>query len=337
MATPSSKRYTVEKSWQVLFKDVGISTQDILRHAQLPLGLFARKSPTVTAEEYIKMWNGLAYTMKDVSAFPLQLVQAMTVESFSPPLFACFCSENLTIAAQRIAQYKPLIAPLRLDIQQDTTQTTLAISGLLESTPLPASLMAMELVWWVHITRMATREHVIPLTVHTTVAIDEVEIYEDYFGVRIQGDSFNGLTFSAEDAQRQFLTANEAMWSIFEPELRQRMEDLTEQSSFRERVRACLIEILASGHYSMADVASKLAVSTRTLQRRLKAENTSFQQELDSLREELARHYLLNSDYSSGQIAFLIGYEEPNSFFRAFRSWTGQTPELMRSNAHSAH
>ncbi|MEL6525713.1 MAG: AraC family transcriptional regulator, partial [Chloroflexota bacterium] len=48
------------------------------------------------------------------------------------------------------------------------------------------------------------------------------------------------------------------------------------------------------------------------------------------LREELARSYLTTSDYTSGQIAFLLGYEDPNSFFRAFRSWTGQTPEVVR-------
>ncbi|MCC6612982.1 MAG: helix-turn-helix transcriptional regulator [Anaerolineae bacterium] len=47
----------------------------------------------------------------------------------------------------------------------------------------------------------------------------------------------------------------------------------------------------------------------------------------------LARTYLAKSDYSSGQIAFLLGYEDPNSFFRAFRAWTGQTPEGVRAQA----
>jgi AraC-like DNA-binding protein len=81
----------------------------------------------------------------------------------------------------------------------------------------------------------------------------------------------------------------------------------------------------------MADVAQKLAVSTRTLHRRLKKDGTTFQKVLDDLREELARHYLASSDYSSAEIAFLLGYEEPNSFYRAFRVWTGQTPEAVRN------
>ena len=69
-----------------------------------------------------------------------------------------------------------------------------------------------------------------------------------------------------------------------------------------------------------------------SLQRRPRQEGTTFQKVLDELREELARHYLSTSHYSSEEIAFLLGYEEPNSFFRAFRAWTGQTPEVVRAN-----
>jgi len=143
---------------------------------------------------------------------------------------------------------------------------------------------------------------------------------------------FNGVTFSAQDAERPFLTANDAMWSFFEPQLNQRMQDLTKSATYTEKVRACLMEFLASGQYSVDDVASHLAVSRRTLQRHLSNEGTTFQEILDGLREKLARHYLSKSAYSSAQIAFLLGYEDPNSFSRAFRAWTGKTPERVRTS-----
>ena len=90
------------------------------------------------------------------------------------------------------------------------------------------------------------------------------------------------------------------------------------------------MEILASGECSMADVARRLAISTRTLQRRLREEETSFQQELSSLQAELAKHYLTQTPYSSAEISFLLGYREPSSFFRAFHIWTGKTPDVVR-------
>lgn len=327
-----SHKYTLDMGLQVLLKDMNLSPQDVLRHARLPLDLLSRKAPTITADEYYRLWDGLAYVMRDDPTFPLHLVQAFTVEAFSPPIFACFCSSDLNVAANRLSYYKPLVGPLRLDVQQDNQQTTIAFSGLPENNPLPSSLIAMELAFWVEITRRATREQIIPEAVHTTIDLPAKDEYEAFFGIPVQQGKINCVTFSAEDAAKPFLTANDSMWAMFEPNLNLRMQDLNQEALFRDKVRACLMEIMASGQYSMADVASRLAVSTRTLQRRLRDEDTSFQKELDSLREELARNYLSKSDYTSGQIAFLLGYDDPNSFFRAFRSWTGQTPEYVRAH-----
>ena len=67
------------------------------------------------------------------------------------------------------------------------------------------------------------------------------------------------------------------------------------------------------------------------MQRRLNAEKLSFQAVLDATREELARHYLGSSAMSGAEISFLLGFEDPSSFFRAFHTWTGETPEQVRS------
>jgi AraC-like DNA-binding protein len=80
----------------------------------------------------------------------------------------------------------------------------------------------------------------------------------------------------------------------------------------------------------MASIARKLALSTRTLQRRIEAEGTTYQQVLDDTRTDLARHYLQNTALSVAEIAFLLGFSEPNSFYRAFRAWTGTTPDAVR-------
>jgi len=327
-----SNKYVLDTGWLILLRDMNISPQDVLTQAQMPLDLLNRKAPTVTDDEYIRLWNGLAHVLRDEPTFPLRIVQSISAEMFSPPIFACFCSENLNVALRRIVYYKPLVGPLRLNVEQNKHGTIVSFHGLNPGEALPATLIAFELGFWVQIARLATRDHIIPVAVHTTVDLAEKTTYEDYFGVKITRDSFNGLTFASEDAAKPFLTASDEMWSIFEPKLNLRMQDLQKEASFRDRVRATLMEILASGQYSMADVASKLAISTRTLQRRLSDADTTFQKELDGLREELARNYLAKSDYTSGQIAFLLGYEDPNSFFRAFRSWTGQTPEVVRAS-----
>jgi AraC-like DNA-binding protein len=97
-----------------------------------------------------------------------------------------------------------------------------------------------------------------------------------------------------------------------------------------QRVRAALLEALPSGLVTMDAVASKLAVSRRTLQRRLANEGTSFVDLVRATRESLARHYLQRTDLPMSEIAFLLGFSEPRSFYRAFREWTGRSPDHVR-------
>ena len=327
-----SAKYNLEKGWPALLKNLDISVQDVLKHAQLPLDLLLRKTPAVTADEYYRFWDGLAHASQNEPALALQLAKTISANTAAPAIIAFLSSNNLNIALKRIAHYKPIVAPVRMYTEQNDRQTILTFAGLPQNGSLPTLFVAFELVFWVELARIATRAQVIPETVHVSIDLPELDAYETFFQTRIRRDEVNRVTFFAEDAQKPFLTVNHAMWAILEPVFDKRMEDLTQEASFRDRVRACLLEMLASGHYSMAYTASKLAISNRTLQRRLREEGTTFQKILDELREELARHYLSATDYTSAEISFLMGYEEPNSFFRAFRAWTGQTPEIVRAN-----
>jgi AraC-like DNA-binding protein len=178
---------------------------------------------------------------------------------------------------------------------------------------------------------MGTREPVRPIEVTTPVRPSPAAPYEDFLGARIERGSANRLTFTVADATRTFLTSNEPLWAAFEPELRQRLADLDAAVTTSRRVRAALLEGLPSGLVAVDDVARKLALSTRTLQRRIAAEGTTFQQILRDTREALARHYLANTRLPAAEISFLLGFDEPNSFYRAFRAWTGSTPERVRT------
>ena len=81
----------------------------------------------------------------------------------------------------------------------------------------------------------------------------------------------------------------------------------------------------------MTAVSHKLTVSSRTLQRQLHGEGTSYQAVLADTREHLARHYLGQGTLRTSEIAYLLGYDDTNSFYRAFRTWTGTTPESLKA------
>ena len=126
------------------------------------------------------------------------------------------------------------------------------------------------------------------------------------------------------------------MWNYFEPELAKRLSDLDVDESTSARVRSALTELLPGGVCGIEDVVEKLGLSKRTLQRKLSEENTTFQQQLNSTREMLAIHYIRNTDISTNDIAFLLGYQEINSFLRAFKIWTGKSISEYKSEVAGA-
>jgi AraC-like DNA-binding protein len=328
-------RYNLDKGWRFLFKEMNISSEEVLRHAQLPSDLLIQKSPTVTAEQYFDFWEGITKVSENDPTFIIRLVQAINSETLSPALFACLSSQNLNMAFHRISYYKPIEGPIRLEISETTKSTSVIFHSVNEGKLFPPALACFELAFWVRLARLATREEIVPMKVESNVKFKNQIENELFFKTKIVQDKLLRLTFSAADSKKPFVTTNEAIWSIIEPALNKRMKDLDQKATFAERVRSCLVEMLPSGRYSVESIANKLGLSTRTLQRRLREENLIFQNILDHIRESISKNYIRKSNYSNAEIGFLIGYEETNSFFRAFKSWTGQTPEEYRESITS--
>lgn len=331
MPAPS---YALDTSWRALLRDLGVSPTHVLRRAGLPDDTLQQPAVRLSPEAYYRFWDSLEAETGD-PLFPIRLCRAIRAESFSPPLFAALCSPTMLVAAQRIARYKTLVAPMRLDVVEEGEVVTLGLTWLDAPLRPPVSLVVTELLFFVSLARMGTREAVQPLAVTTPVVPSPAAPYEAFLGARLEHGAQHRLVFSRADATRPFLTANEPLWATFEPALRQRLADLEAGGTTAERVRAALLEAVPSGCVAMAEVAGRLAISPRTLQRRLGAEGTSYQRVLRETREALARHYLARTTLSLAEIAFLLGFDEPNSFFRAFRAWTGTSPDRVRQGGGS--
>ncbi|WP_175871123.1 AraC family transcriptional regulator [Burkholderia sp. BCC0397] len=326
--------YSLDTTWRTLLRDLGIVPANVLRRAGLPDDLLEQPSVRLATDDYYRLWNSIEVESGE-SLFPLRVCQAVRSESFSPLLFAALCSPNLLVAAQRIARFKRLIAPIRVDVLQTHSLMTVEVTWLDSSLSPPASLVVLELLFCVTLARMGTREPVRPIEVTTTVLPSPLAPYEDFLGARVKRGTHHQVKFSAADATRPFVTSNEPLWAAFEPELRKRLVDLNASATTAMRVRAALLEGLPSGLVTIEDIARKLALSKRTLQRRVESEGTSYQEILSHTRADLARHYLAKTTLSAAEISFLLGFDEPNSFYRAFRTWAGTTPEAVRNQARN--
>lgn len=330
------RSFSMDVGWLALLKDFGLRPDHVLRRAGLPADLLSRGAQEVSTEDYFCFWRGLEGEARD-PMFPLRLIETVSAEIFSPPLFAALCSSHLMQAVQRLAKYKQLVAPMSLDMDvAKSGDLTVSPRWLLNPLDVPNSLQVAELAFFLRLARLATREAVgaLRVTLAELPPAAHVRRYENFFGVAVQHGAGPSIAFAAADALRPFLTVNDAMWRVFEPDLRRRLSELDSAATTTERVRAVLLELLPSGSASIEKAAERLGLSKRTLQRRLEDEGANFRALVNATRESLARHYLGSTTMSGGEIAFLLGFEDPNSFYRAFQDWTGQSPDSARRALH---
>ncbi|HVG57777.1 MAG TPA: AraC family transcriptional regulator [Hyalangium sp.] len=146
------------------------------------------------------------------------------------------------------------------------------------------------------------------------------------------GAGANGFTLSAEDLAAPNTSSDPALLSLLEHHANQAISQLQPLQGLPGLVRQRLRESLGQRLPSIQEMARRLRLSPRTLQRRLSDEGTSFQQQLDAVREELARVYVRESKLPLGEVAYLLGYSELSTFLRAFRRWTGKTPSQFRES-----
>ncbi|MEH3774735.1 AraC family transcriptional regulator [Enterobacter asburiae] len=328
-----NKTFPIDIGWLAILKDLGVQPGHVLRRAGLPDDLLSRGRQGLSTEDYFRFWRALETEASDVM-FPLRIVETLSAESFNPPLFAALCSANLVQAVQRLARYKQLVAPMSLEVDMgEAGELVVTPRWLSMQTDVPYSLQVAEIAFFVRLARLATREHIKARRVllPQLPSSDYTRRYESFFGASVQYGEGPGITFAAVDALRPFLTVNESMFRAFEPDLRRRLSELDATATAAERVRAVLLELLPGNAATIEKTAERLGLSKRTLQRRLEDEGENFRTLVNAVRENLARHYLRNTTMSGGEIAFLLGFEDPNSFYRAFQGWTGQTPDSARN------
>ena len=108
------------------------------------------------------------------------------------------------------------------------------------------------------------------------------------------------------------------------------LRSLYSQDNYAAQLKRMLAELLAAGETNADAACRALRLSRRTLQRRLRAERTSFQKVLREVRAVLAVNYLRDTRLKALEVAMLLGYSSISSFTTAFKSWYDMPPAEYR-------
>jgi len=143
----------------------------------------------------------------------------------------------------------------------------------------------------------------------------------------------NGFTFTPEVLKLPLIHHNDQLLQVLEGHAQQILTSL-EPTTFTEQIRQKIVAYFQEHqHFCQIEwVAEDSHMSTRTLQRRLKAEGLAFTELLEKVKMDFAKTYLQNASLSIAEVAFLLGYNEISAFYHFFKKHTQLTPRQFRLN-----
>ena len=152
-------------------------------------------------------------------------------------------------------------------------------------------------------------------------------VLQKIFGAPVQfGQTRNCIIVDRRDAERQYRTEDRDFINVLNQHMASVIASSNQDVSATEQVRALISVRLGLTSVELNDLAAEMAITPRTLQRRLADEGTSLRVILQDYREQMATAYLAQGNMTTEDISTALGYAEATVFSRAFKSWTGRSP-----------
>jgi len=325
-----NKHFRLSGSNFAKLEELGVRTAPVLRAAGLPQAYAGQPRVLLSTKELFAFWRAV----DEVSGNPaigLLLGTESRTERFHPIGLAALSTENFGTAVDQMARYKQLTCPEEIRQEKHGDEWSIQFHWLLADEVEPAVLIECAFAWVLSIGRHGTGTRISPLRVEFVQPRAHVKIMERHFGCQVVcGAPRNAIVFRVTDAVRPFVTRNAELLAMLAPQFEQELKEQSSDEDFAERVRSAIQQRLTGRRPTIEDIADTLHVSSRTLQRRLQDTGSSFQRVLAEARRQLARRYLNNSVLELNEAAYLLGYEDANSFVRAFRTWEGVPPARWR-------
>lgn len=323
MITPD--RNTLPTAFWLGIDKLGISPSQLLRLSGLPLSISHNKSKVSTAQ-FFALWSALEKLKgADVG---IELTTILDSSTLPPSFLVAYHARTFRDALQRVVRFKSLCAPEELKLETDEPYIKVITHWIFAGDP-PPSLTDATFSSIVALGRHGTET---PLkNIKLELRRDKSEAVMAYFQCPIKWNAEqDALYLHTRELELPFIKFNEELTSMLDKSLNEQLNQHQTSSSYTEKVRWLLRKTLTAGRPELKAIARELAISERSLQRQLNNEGGSFQAILSDTRHELALDYLRNASYELSEIAYMLGYEDQASFFRAFQNWQHISPAKWR-------
>lgn len=316
--------------WQATER-MGLPAPALLRQAKLPATLHLTPEAWLTTAQYFALWRAVEALSQD-PAIGIRMTVETDTALHPPATLSAFFARDYRDGLHRLARFKRLCTPEALSVTESGSEARLAVRWLHADTAEPDAATDVTFAALLELGRRGTGRPIRPLRVEMARPGPMAEAHRRYFDAPLRtGCPANALVLAREDLDLPFAGHNPELLAALEPALALSLGEIEAQSSLPEQVKILIKRRIASGRPELADVAQALGLSERTLQRRITEQGWSYRQLLDEARRELGRQLLLDGRNGIDEVAFLLGFQDTSSFYRAFRSWEGVPPAQWRA------
>lgn len=315
---------------------LGIEPAQLLALAQLSPEILAQRDQRIAASTYLDLL-GQGVRLSGDDCLGLHLGEAIRPGYYGVLGYLIMSCPTLADALHRQARYAALVGNLgHIELEdwpQGDSPEPLVVHRWTPLLPQQQRQIAEEtLAGWVTFGRWVTGLDEPPLEVHFQhPALADTREHQRLFRCPVKfAQPQNALIFPKRLLTLPLGQADAQVRLMLDAYADRRLSEIEQGHSVLDRARALLARQLPEQGLELEQLAAQLALSPRTLQRRLREAGLSFSQLVDETRQQLVLHYLRDPALELADIAFLVGFSEAGSLARAFRRWTGQTPAEYR-------
>jgi len=331
MAVHQPDRFKIAHAFWVGLGKLGLTPAVVLRQARLPATLYGGEGSFVTTAQFFALWRAMEQLSSDPAA-GLKIAVQIDVGIRPPSTMAAYYARDYRDALTRLARFKHLCTPEEIQIKVGKDECLIEPVWRLAQEDTPPLWTDAAFASYIELGRRGTGHPVTPKRVELKRSPEPTGVHQAYFRCSVKFNARrNMVVLHTADLDRPFLNYNAELLQMLDPQLDRALEERRAQRSVCGQVKWILKRRLAGARPEIGEVARELGLSDRTLQRRIVDDGATFRQLLLEARQELAREYLNRPDIDVAEVAYLLGYEDSNSFYRAFRVWEGTTPAQLRS------
>lgn len=315
--------------WQSIEK-LGLNPSSIEQYAQLPNDLSRNESAFVSIHQLFGVWDAIEVLSTD-PAFAIKMVRDTPSAKHKLAFLAALYAADFRDGLARLSRFQRLCSPDKICIIECNGTVSFTIQWPPGTGPAPNLSVEACFALILELGRRGTGKHIEPLALSLRRPAQKSEVHSSYFGSFIRyGAVCDELILSAADLELAFLEHNPEVLRMMNPGLTAAMREIEAPAGFREQLVERLKRMLANGRPSLQLLARELLQSERTLQRRLASEGTTFSALLNEARRQAGMHLLADENLELKEVAYLLGYEDVNSYYRAFRKWEKMSPSDWR-------